>query len=327
MHDPQRRRLLAGLGAACAAATLPRLVHAATWPTQPVSFIVPFPPGGPVDTTARFIAAPLGAIWKTPTVVDNKAGAGGIVGAQTAAKSPADGNHYFFASIHHTVLPSLRGNLSYDVAKDFVPVGMGAVFPIVLVVHESLPVNTVEELIAYAKQNPGKLSFGSSGTGGGTHLAGELFNSMTGTGMQHVPYRGSAPAMQDLLGGQVQVMFADGPSAMPHLSGGRIRALGVGNPAPSALFPGIPTIAGSGVPGYEAYSWSGMLAPAGTPADIVKQVNADMQKVLTNPDTVKSMLAAGAEPKPGTPEEFGAFIQAELAKWSKVIKDAGIKVE
>lgn len=327
MHDSQRRRLLAGLGVVCAAATLPLSAHAATWPSQPVNFIVPFPAGGPVDTTARFIATPLGALWKTSTIVDNKAGAGGIVGAQTAARSPADGYHYFFASIHHTVLPSLRGNMSYDIRTDFVPVGMGAVFPIVLVVHESLPVKTVEELIAYAKQHPGKLSYGSSGTGGGTHLAGELFNSMTGTGLQHVPYRGSAPAMQDLLGGQVQVMFADGPSAMPHLSGGKIRALGVGNPDPSALFPGIPTIASSGVPGYEAYSWSGMLAPAGTPADVVKKVNADMQAVLKNPATVKSMLAAGAEPKPGTPEEFGEFLQAELDKWSKVIKDAGIKVE
>lgn len=327
MQDPQRRRLLAGLGAACAAASLPFAARAAAWPDHAVNFIVPFPAGGPVDTTARFISQPLGTMWNVPTVVDNKAGAGGIVGAQAAAKSPADGYHYFFASIHHTVLPSLRGSLSYDVMTDFVPVGMGAVFPIVLVVHESVPVKSVEELIAYAKKNPGKLSYGSSGTGGGTHLAGALFNSMTGTRLQHVPYRGSAPAMQDLLGGQVQVMFADGPSAIPHLSGGKIRPLGVGNPEPSALFPGIPTIAASGVPGYEAYSWSGMLAPAGTPIDIVKRVNADMRQILSDPVTVKRMLAAGAEPKPGSPEEFEAFLQAELAKWSKVIKDAGIKVE
>ncbi|MCD0503257.1 Bug family tripartite tricarboxylate transporter substrate binding protein [Bordetella petrii] len=327
MHDTQRRRLLAGLGAACAAATLPFQARAAGWPDRPVNFIVPFPPGGPVDTTARFTTQPLGEMWKTPVVVDNKAGAGGIVGAQAAAKSPADGYHYFFASIHHAVLPSLRGNLSYDITTDFVPVGMAAVFPIVLVVHESLPVKSVGELIAYAKQNPGKLSFGSSGTGGGTHLAGELFNSMTGTRIQHVPYRGSAPAMQDLLGGQVQVMFADGPSAMPHLKGGKIRPLGVGNPEPSALFPGIPTISASGVPGYEAYSWSGMVTPAGTPADVVKRVNADMVQALGNPATAKSMLAAGAEPKPGSPEEFGAFLKAEIAKWGKVIKAAGIKLE
>ncbi|MDM9560018.1 MULTISPECIES: Bug family tripartite tricarboxylate transporter substrate binding protein [Bordetella] len=327
MHDPQRRRLMAALGAAWAAASLPVPARAAKWPERPVNFIVPFPPGGPVDTTARFTTQPLGELWKVPTVVDNKAGAGGIVGAQAAVKAPADGYHYFFASIHHAVLPSLRANLSYDVMTDFTPVGMAAVFPIVLVVHESLPVNNVQELIAYARQHPGKLSFSSSGTGGGTHLAGELFNSMTGTRIQHVPYRGSAPAMQDLLGGQVQMMFADGPSAMPHLSGGKIRPLGVGNPEPSALFPGIPTIAASGVPGYEAYSWSGVLAPAGTPADTIKRVNADMARVLADPATVKGMLAAGAEPRPGTPEQFGAFLQAELDKWSKVIKQAGIKVE
>ncbi|MBO1112563.1 Bug family tripartite tricarboxylate transporter substrate binding protein [Bordetella petrii] len=327
MHDPQRRRLMAGLGAAWAAAALPLQARAAKWPERPVNFIVPFPPGGPVDTTARFTTQPMGEAWKVPVVVDNKAGAGGIVGAQAAAKAEADGYHYFFASIHHAVLPSLRANLSYDVTTDFVPVGMAAVFPIVLVVHESLPVKTVKELIAYAKQHPGKLSFGSSGTGGGTHLAGELFNSMTGTHIQHVPYRGSAPAMQDLLGGQVQVMFADGPSARPHLEGGKIRPLGVGNPEPSALFPGIPTIAASGVPGYEAYSWSGLLAPAGTPAAIVKQVNADMVRALKDPATAKGLLDAGAEPKPGTPEEFGAFLQAEIAKWNKVIKAAGIKVE
>ncbi|GAB1577785.1 Bug family tripartite tricarboxylate transporter substrate binding protein [Bordetella petrii] len=327
MHDPQRRRLMAALGAAWAAASLPSPARAAKWPERPVNFIVPFPPGGPVDTTARFTTQPLGGMWKVPTVVDNKAGAGGIVGAQAAVKAPADGYHYFFASIHHAVLPSLRANLSYDVMTDFVPVGLAAVFPVVLVVHESLPVKSVKELIAYAKQHPGKLSFSSSGTGGGTHLAGELFNSMTGTRIQHVPYRGSAPAMQDLLGGQVQMMFADGPSAMPHLSGGKIRPLGVGNPEPSALFPGIPTIAASGVPGYEAYSWSGVLAPAGTPAEIVERVNADMTRVLADPATVKGMLAAGAEPKPGSPAQFGAFLQAELAKWSKVIKQAGIKVE
>jgi len=327
MHDPQRRRLMAALGAAWAAASLPVPARAAKWPERPVNFIVPFPPGGPVDTTARFTTQPLGELWKVPTVVDNKAGAGGIVGAQAAVKAPADGYHYFFASIHHAVLPSLRANLSYDVMTDFTPVGMAAVFPIVLVVHESLPVNNVQDLIAYARQHPGKLSFSSSGTGGGTHLAGELFNSMTGTRIQHVPYRGSAPAMQDLLGGQVQMMFADGPSAMPHLSGGKIRPLGVGNPEPSALFPGIPTIAASGVPGYEAYSWSGVLAPAGTPADTIKRVNADMARVLADPATVKGMLAAGAEPRPGTPEQFGAFLQAELDKWSKVIKQAGIKVE
>ncbi len=331
MIDPQRRRVLAGLGATCASAVLPTLfpsvARAATWPGHAVTFIVPFPAGGPVDTTARFTTQPLGQMWSVPTVVDNKSGAGGIVGAQFAAKAAPDGYNFFFASIHHAVLPSLRNNLTYDITTDFVPVGMAAVFPIVLVVNASVPVNTVSELIAYAKQHPGKLSFGSSGTGGGTHLAGELFNAMAGTRIQHVPYRGSAPAMQDLLGGQVQVMFADGPSAVPHLSGGKVRALGVGNPTRSSMLPNVPTIAESGLPGYEAYSWSGVMAPKGTPPDIVKRMNADMVKVLSDPATAKGMIAAGAEPKPGTPEQFGEFVRNEIVKWRDLIKTANIKLE
>ncbi|MDH0738429.1 Bug family tripartite tricarboxylate transporter substrate binding protein [Achromobacter sp. AGC78] len=331
MIDPQRRRVLAGLGATCASAVLPTLfpsvARAATWPGHAVTFIVPFPAGGPVDTTARFTTQPLGQMWSVPTVVDNKSGAGGIVGAQFAAKAAPDGYNFFFASIHHAVLPSLRNNLTYDITTDFVPVGMAAVFPIVLVVNASVPVNTVSELIAYAKKNPGKLSFGSSGTGGGTHLAGELFNAMAGTRIQHVPYRGSAPAMQDLLGGQVQVMFADGPSAVPHLSGGKVRALGVGNPTRSSMLPNVPTIAESGLPGYEAYSWSGVMAPKGTPPDIVKRMNADMVKVLSDPATAKGMIAAGAEPKPGTPEQFGEFVRNEIVKWRDLIKTADIKLE
>jgi len=329
--DLLRRRAVAGLGAACAAAALPmlfpRLARAAAWPAHAVNFIVPFPAGGPVDTTARFTTQPLGQLWSVPTVVDNKSGAGGIVGAQFAAKSEPDGYNFFFASIHHAVLPSLRANLSYDITRDFVPVGMAAVFPIVLVVNAALPVNSVSELIAYARANPGKLSFSSSGTGGGTHLAGELFNAMAGVRIQHVPYRGSAPAMQDLLGGQVQVMFADGPSAVPHLKGGKVRALGVGNPARSSMLPDVPTIAESGLPGYEAYSWSGVMAPKGTPPDIVKRVNADLVKVLSDAATAQGMIAAGAEPKPGTPEQFGEFVRDEIAKWRDVIKAANIKLD
>ena len=299
----------------------------AAWPDQPVSFIVPFPPGGPVDTTARLTTLPLSQLWSVATPIENKAGAGGIVGAQAAAKAPADGYHYFFAAIHHSVLPSLKSGLTYDIQKDFVPVGMAARFPIVLVVNPSVPVNTVQELIVYAQANPTKLAYSSSGTGGGTHLAGELFNSMAKTKMQHIPYKGSAPAMQDLVGGQVQVMFADGPSALPFIKSGKIRALGVGNPEPSKFFPGVPTIASSGLPGYEAYSWTGVVAPKGTPEAIVKRVNADMVKVLTNPKTVDALMAAGAEPVPGSPEEFQALLANEIKKWGDIIRSANIKVQ
>lgn len=291
-----------------------------------MTFIVPFPAGGPVDTTARFTAQPLGHLWSVPTVVDNRSGAGGIVGAQFAAKAEPDGYNFFFASIHHAVLPSLRDNLTYDINRDFVPVGMAAVFPIVLVVNPALPVTSVSELISYAKANPGKLSFSSSGTGGGTHLAGELFNAMAGVKIQHIPYRGSAPAMQDLLGGQVQVMFADGPSAVPHLKTGKVRALGSGTDA-------VEHVAGRAYDcrvrraGVRGVFVERVLAPKGTPADIVARVNADMVKVLSDPATAKAMVAAGAEPKPGSPEAFGAFVRGEVAKWRDVIKKAGVKLE
>ncbi|MFA4912147.1 MAG: tripartite tricarboxylate transporter substrate binding protein [Burkholderiaceae bacterium] len=322
----QRRRLLAGMGAAFAAAALPQVAFAAEWPTKSVNIVVPFPPGGPVDTATRFVSLPLGQKWNVPVVVDNKAGAGGIVGAQYAARLAPDGYGFFMAAIHHAVLPGLRSDLTYDITKDFVPVGMTASFPIILVVHPSLEVKSVAELIAYAKANPGKLSYASSGTGGGTHLAGELFNSMAGTTMQHVPYRGSAPAMQDVLGGQVPLMFADGPSALPHIRGGKIRALGVGNPEPSPLAPELPTIAAS-LAGYEAYSWCGLLLPKGAPADVVARANADQNAVLRDPEIAKSMLAAGAEPRPGSPEEFGKFLNDEIAKWKTLIKERNIVVQ
>jgi tripartite-type tricarboxylate transporter receptor subunit TctC len=298
-----------------------------TWPDKAVTFIVPFPPGGPVDTTARMTTQAMAKSWSTPAVIDNKAGAGGIVGAQTAAKAPPDGHHFFFAAIHHAVLPSLSTKLPYDIQKDFVPVGMGARYPIVLVVHPSLPVKSVQELIAYAKANPNKLSYSSAGTGGGTHLAGELFASLTGVKMQHIPYKGSSPAMQDLVGGQVQLMFADSTSAIPFIKSGRVRALAVGNPEPSVFFPDLPTIASAGVKGYEAYSWSGLVAPKGTPPEAVKQANAQLNKALKDPQVIEMMNKAGQEPVAMTPEEFANFLDNEIKKWSKTIQTAGIKPE
>ena len=262
-----------------------------------------------------------------PTPIENKAGAGGIVGALAAAKAAADGYNFFFGAIHHAILPSSKPNLGYDIQKDFVPVGLTARFPIVLVVHPSLPVKNVAELIAYAKANPNKLSYSSSGTGGGTHLAGELFKSMAGITMQHIPYKGSAPAMQDLVGGQVQLMFADATSALPFIKSGKIRALAVGNPTPSVFFPELPTIDASGLPGYEGYSWTGVFTPKGTPAETVQRINADMKQVLSDPKTVQALMAAGAEPAPSTPEEFRTFLANEITKWGDIIKRANIKVD
>ena len=318
-------KILATLAIASSAATA--LPARAAWPERPVTVVVPFPPGGPTDLVARVLAKQLADQTGQSFVVENKGGANGNIGMQYAASAKPDGYTVLYNTSSIALSPNLYRNLPFDPVKDFAAVSSTAVIPLVLLTHPSVPVSNVREFVDYARAHPGKLSYGSAGAGNVTHLGALLFLRSAGVEAVHVPYRGSAPAMQDLLGGQVQMMFADGPSAMPHLSGGKIRPLGVGNPEPSALFPGIPTIAASGVPGYEAYSWSGVLAPAGTPADTIKRVNADMARVLADPATVKGMLAAGAEPRPGTPEQFGAFLQAELDKWSKVIKQAGIKVE
>lgn len=302
-------------------------VAADNWPDSTVNFVVPFPPGGPVDTAARFVTRHLSEQWGKAAIVENKAGAGGIVGARYAMREKADGSSMFFAAIHHSVLPALGRELGYDIQGDFEPVGTVARFPIILVVHPSLEVHTVAELVEYAKANPGKVSFSSSGTGGGTHLAGELFKSLADVDLQHVPYRGSAPAMQDLVGGQVQVMFADAPSALPFIESGQIRALGVGNPEPSVLAPGVPPIAEAGVPGYEAYSWTVLVAPKGTPAAIVERANKDLNVALTDPELGPLMAAAGAEPMPGTSEDLAVFIDSEIRKWDEVIRAANIQMD
>ena len=311
---------------AASALTLPALpALAQAFPVKPVRFIVPFPPGGPVDTTARIVAQKLSDTWGQQVVIDNRAGAGGIVGAEAAAKSPADGYTVFVCSIHHSVLPSLRPKLSYDIEKDFVPLTFGARFPIILVAHPSVAANSVAELIALAKKNPGKLSYGSSGNGGGTHLAGELFNLQAGTDLLHVPYKGSAPAMTDLLGGQVNLMFSDAPTALQHIKSGKVRALGVANAQRSDLLPGVPTISESGLPGYEAYSWAAFVAPAGVPKDIAAKLSLDIAKALGNTEVRQRLLDVGAESAPTTAEQFGKLLKVEIAKWTRVVKTANIQ--
>lgn len=325
MTPISRRQFLVSSGALLSSAALP--ARAQAYPAKPVKFIVPFPPGGPVDTTARGFAAKLTEYWGQTAIVENRAGAGGIVGAEAAVNSPADGYTVFVCSIHHSVLPSLNPKLTYDIEKDFAPVTFGAKFPIILVAHQSVPVTSVAELIAYAKKNPGKLSFSSSGNGGGTHLAGELFKMMAGVDLLHVPYKGSAPAMTDLVGGQVQLMFADAPSALPHIKSGRLRALGVGNLTRSALAPDIPTISEAGLRGYESYSWTAVVVPAATPKPVVAKLNADIVKALSDPTVKQRLLDAGAEANPGTPEQFAKFLRAEIVKYTKVVKDANVKVD
>jgi tripartite-type tricarboxylate transporter receptor subunit TctC len=310
--------------ASLAAATCLPAAAADAYPAKAVTVVVAYPPGGQNDVAARLVAQALAAQLNQPVIVENRAGAGGIIGAQMAAKSAPDGYTFLLAAINHAILATLKPNLPYDLERDFVPVGMVAAFPIILVANPSLPFTSVPELIAYAKANPDKLSYGSSGSGGGTHLAAELFCSMTGIKMLHVPYKGSAPAMTDLLGGHVQLMFADSPSALPQIKKGKLRALGISARQRSALMPELPTIAEAGVPGYESNSWVGLVAPAGTPAPIVARVNADLVKSLNDPAVKAKLLEVGGEPMPGNPEQFGKFIHAETLKWARIIKEANI---
>ena len=321
-----RRDWMGGAVAALTTLALPAFAQQA-YPSRPVKFIVPFPPGGPVDITARAVAQKLSQIWGQQVLVDNRAGAGGIVGADIAAKSLEDGYTLFVCSIHHSVLPSLKTKLPYDIEKDFVPVSFGAMFPVVLVAHPSVPVRNVAELIALDKKTPGKLSFSSSGNGGGTHLAGELFNMQAGTTLLHVPYKGSAPAMTDLLGGQVQLMFSDAPTALQQIKAGKVRAIAVASTRRSALLPDVPTIAESGLPSYEAYSWAAFVAPAGTPKDVVQRLSTDINKALNDPEVKKRLYEAGAEAMSTTPEAFGKMLHAEIEKWTKVVRTANIQVD
>ena len=319
-----RRTLLklAALGSVVGTAA----AHAQTqFPRGPVRLIVPFPPGGPVDVTARALALRLTELWGQQVAVDNRSGGNSVIGAEAAARAAPDGQTIFVGAIHQSVLPGFGNKLPYDLEKDFTPVMFGAQFPIILCAHPSVPAANVRELIKFARANPARLAYSSAGNGGGTHLAGELFKEKAGVFMLHIPYRGSAPAMTDLLAGQVQLMFSDGPTALPHLKSGRVRALAVGSPQRSALVPELPTMIEAGVPGYEAYSWAGIWVPAATPREIVAKINADTVRAFADGATRDRLLGQGAEVAPGTPEQFGSFVKSEMSKWAAVIKRAGIR--
>ncbi|WP_423194200.1 tripartite tricarboxylate transporter substrate binding protein [Cupriavidus sp. H18C2] len=317
-----RRRLMAA-GLFGAVAHPFAALAADAWPAKPVRLIVPFPPGGPVDSTARIASQKLGEIWKQPMVIDNRAGAGGTIGAAIAAKEAPDGYTLFLGSIHHAVNPSLMGKLPYDIEKDFAPVSFAAMFPVFVVAHPSVPASNIKELVAYAKAGH-TLAYGSSGNGGGTHLAGELFNIEAGTKLQHVPYKGSGPAMNDLLGGQVQLMFSDAPTALQHIKSGRIKVLGVASRQRSGMLPDVPTVAESGLPGYEAYSWAALFAPAQTPKAVLDKINADFNVAMKDPAVKQRLLQAGAEADAGTQAQMRDRLHAEIAKWRKVIQTAAI---
>jgi tripartite-type tricarboxylate transporter receptor subunit TctC len=328
MINSKLRALAAlGAGAALALASVAG-AQAPAYPTKPIRLVVPFPPGGATDILARAVAQKLTEAWGQQVLVDNRPGAGGNIGSELVAKAAPDGYTLEMGTVGtHAINASLYAKMPYDHVKDFVPVILVAGVPNVLVVHPSVPVNSVAELIAYAKANPGKLNFASSGSGTSIHLSGELFKVMAGVQMTHVPYKGSAPAMQDLLGGQVQLMFDNLPPALPQIKGGKLRALAVTSVTRAPALPDTPTVAEAGLPGFEASSWFGVLAPAGTPPAIVAKLNAEIAKWLATPEAKEKMLALGANAVGGPPEDFAKHIAAETTKWAKVVKESGAKVD
>jgi tripartite-type tricarboxylate transporter receptor subunit TctC len=289
--------------------------------------IIPFAPGGGTDIIGRVIAQKLTEVWPQSVVTDNRAGAGSVLGTDLTAKSKPDGYTIETVSMSHALNASLYTKLPYDPVKDFAPVILAATAPNVLVVHPSVPARTVRELIALATARPGQLNFSSSGSGGVSHLAAELFRSAAQIDIVHVPYKGAGPAMTALLSGEVQIFMATAPVALTQMSTKRLRALAIAAKHRSSLLPGLPTIAESGLPGFEADTWYGVVAPAGTSAAIVSQINADIRKLLQSPETKKLLEQQGTEPAGSSPEEFGRYIQSEIVKWGKVIKAAGIKPE
>ncbi len=304
------------------------LVHAQDYPSKPVRFVVPFAPGGTTDVLARLVGEKLSASLGQQFVVDNKPGAGGNVGTAQVAKAEPDGYTLLMGTVGtHAINASIYPSLPYDPVQDFAPVTLVATVPNVLVVNPEVPANSVAELIALAKEKPGELNFASSGNGSSIHLSGELFKAMTGVDIVHVPYKGSGPAVVDLLGGQVQMMFDNLPSSAPQIKAGKLRPLGVTSKERSPTLPDVPTIAEAGVPGYEALSWFGVLVPAGTRDAIVAKLQNEIAKALADPTMRERFAELGAVPVGGTSAEFADLITAETAKWAKVVQDAGIKLE
>jgi tripartite-type tricarboxylate transporter receptor subunit TctC len=301
------------------------VAHAQAYPSKPIRLVVTFPPGGAPDILARLFAekAQLGQ----NVMVDNKPGAGGNIGAADVAKSAPDGHTLVLATVGtHSINGALYSKMPYDMVRDFTPVAHLASAPNLLVVTNSLPVKNVAELITYMKANPDKLSFGSPGIGTSVHVSGELFKSMTGTTMQHVPYKGRQFAIPDLVGGQIQVMFDNMPSALPMAKEGKIRALAQTTAKRSGAAPDVPTVAET-VPGFEATTWFAMFAPAGTPRDVVMKLNAEVQRVFKLPDVADKLKGLGLEPWLSTPEELAAYQAKEIVKWAKVVKDSGAKAD
>ena len=297
------------------------------YPAKAIRIVVPFPAGGTSDILARAVGQKLTEEWKQQVIVDNRPGAGANIGAEVAIKAPPDGYTLLLASTIHTINPSLYPKLGYDPVRDFSPITLIAVVSQVLAVHNSLPVKSVKEFIAYARKNPGQLNYSSAGSGSQPHLTAEMFKSMTGIQMVHVPYKGAPPAMTDLLAGQVALTFATAPSAVPHVKAGKLRALGVSTAQRINALPNVPTIAEAGVPGFESSGSNGLVGPAGMPAAIVERLNAAVVKIVKDPAMSKLLSDQGADPVTMTSAEYAAYIKSEVAKWAQVVRASGAKVD
>jgi len=300
---------------------------AQAWPTKPVTLMVPFAPGGTTDIVARPFAQAFSEEFGQSFVVDNRAGAGGTLAAGIAARAAPDGYTLFVATVAHTMATSLYKQLPYDFEQDFVPITTLASVPNILIVNPSVPAKSVQELVAYAKANPGKLSYGSAGNGSTEHLSAELFKSMTGVDMLHIPYKGGAPMMADLIGGQIQLAIETSGSATPHIRAGKVRALAVTTSTRSSAFPELPTLTESGLKGYEVTTWYAILAPKGTPSEITARLYNAVVKILKTPDMKQRLEQFGGEPGGLTPDQFTGFIKSETAKWSKVVKESKATVD
>ncbi len=329
-----RRRVLstllpaAFLGAltVAAAASWPSPALAQDWPAKPLRLVVPYPPGGAVDQVARLITPKLEAALGQPVVVDNKAGAGGLIGSDLVAKAAPDGYTILFATVSsHAIAPAVYAKMPYDPLADFAPISNVALTPYIITVNPAVPAKTLAELISYAKANPEKINFGSSGKGTTPHLAGELFNTIAGTRITHVPYKGSAPMVTDLLGNQVQVAFDN--TVIPHIQSGKLVGLAITGPARLSSVPDIPTAAEAGLKGYEAVGWMGLMAPKGTPAAITSRISAETSRAMAAPDVKAKLDALGFLAHTDTPQAFGDYVRSEKAKWAKVAADAGVQPE
>lgn len=301
---------------------------AESWPAKPVRLVVPFPPGGSTDIVGRLIAEKLSKSLGQQMIVDNRAGAGGTIGSDAVAKSAPDGHTLLIGtSSTHAIAPSLYSKLGYDVARDFAPVTLLGTATIMMVVHPSVPAKSVAEFVALAKAKPGEVMFGSTGNGSVSHLTAEHFKSLAGVDMQHVPYKGDTPMTTDLLAGRVHVAFGTAVAFLPHVQAGKLKALAVTDGKPSPVAPDLPTVAASGLPGFEALQWFGILAPTGTPNEIVSRVHAEIANALKLPEVRERLQGLGMQIVGGDPEQFGSFMRAESAKWGKVVRDSGAKID